>query len=57
MPHFYGQLHKTGHPQACKLAHAWNYTKSAFLSDFHRNFYYGQLENWAVGPCHPIVFM
>lgn len=37
MPHFYGQLPKTGYPQACKLAHAWNYPKSAFLLDFHGN--------------------
>lgn len=22
MPHFYGQFHKIGHPQACKLPHA-----------------------------------
>lgn len=25
---------KIGHSQACKLAHARNYTKSALLSDF-----------------------
>lgn len=37
LTHFYGQLHKTGQPTGCKSAYVWNYTKSAFFFDLHRN--------------------
>lgn len=46
---------KIGHSQACKLAHARNYIKSALLSDF-TEMYSMANENGAVGSCPP-VFM
>lgn len=46
---------KIGHPQACKLAHARNYIKSALLSDF-TEMYSMANKNGAVGSCPP-VFM
>lgn len=57
MPHFYGQLPKIGHPQACKLAHPEIIQSLPSCLTFIKICIYGQLENQAVSPCPPTVLM